>query len=216
MSQIFHPSTNTISRVSLFGLLLFVAFLGWLVMAIDRSSSVTRQRAILEQPVPFSHDHHVGEVGIDCRYCHSSVERSSAAGMPATTTCMGCHSVLFADAPILEPVRASLRDERPIAWTRVYDLPDFVYFDHSIHVAKGIGCTSCHGEIGRMPLTVKASSLKMEWCVACHRDPARHVRPREEVFNPRWDPTTISDQERARLAREYRVQSKTSCSVCHR
>jgi hypothetical protein len=216
MSQIFHPSTNTISRVSLFGLLIFVAFLGWLAMAIDRSSTVTRQQVIVEQPVPFSHDHHVGEEGIDCRYCHSSVERSSSAGMPSTATCMGCHSVLFADAPMLEPVRASLRDEQPIAWTRVYDLPDFVYFDHSIHVAKGIGCTTCHGEIGRMPLTVKASSLKMEWCVACHRDPARHVRPREEVFNPHWDPSSIGDDERARLVTEYRVQSKTSCSVCHR
>jgi hypothetical protein len=216
MSQIFHPSTNTISRVSLFGLLLFVAFVGWLAMAIDRSSSVTRQQVIVEQPVPFSHDHHVGEVGIDCRYCHNSVEQSGAAGMPATATCMGCHSVLFADAPMLEPVRASLRDERPIAWTRVYDLPDFVYFDHSIHVAKGIGCTSCHGDIGRMPLTVKASSLKMEWCLACHRDPVQHVRPREEVFNPRWDPRDLSDDDRARLAAEYQVQSKTSCSVCHR
>jgi hypothetical protein len=216
MSQIFHPSTNTISRVSIFGLLFFLGLLGWLVMAIDRSSAVTRQQSILEQPVPFSHDHHVGEVGIDCRYCHSSVETSGFAGMPATATCMGCHSVLFADAPILEPVRASLRDDKPIEWTRVYDLPDFVYFNHSIHVAKGIGCTSCHGEIARMPLTVKASSLKMEWCLSCHRDPARHVRPREEVFNPNWDPSTLSEERRAELVAEYRVQSKTSCSVCHR
>jgi len=216
MSQIFHPSTNTISRVSLFGLVFFVGFLGWLVMALDRSSTVTRQQQILEQPVPFSHDHHVGEVGIDCRYCHSTVEKSSFAGMPATATCMGCHSVLFADAPILEPVRASLRENEPIEWTRVYDLPDFVYFNHSIHVAKGIGCTSCHGEIGRMPLTLKASSLKMEWCVACHRDPAQHVRPRSEVFNPDWDPATLSETQRAALVEEYRIQSKTSCSVCHR
>jgi hypothetical protein len=216
MSQIFHPSTNTISRVSIFGLLLFVALLGWLAMAIDRSSTVTRQQVIVEQPVPFSHDHHVGEVGIDCRYCHTSVERSGFAGMPSTSTCMGCHSLLFADAAILEPVRASLREAQPIAWTRVYDLPDFVYFNHSIHLAKGIGCTSCHGNIGRMPLTVKASSLKMEWCVACHRDPAQHVRPREEVFNPFWDPALLSAAQRAALVTEYRVQSKTSCSVCHR
>ena len=219
MSQIFHPSTNTISRVSLFGLIFFVAFLGWLVMALDRSSTVTRQQQILEQPVPFSHDHHVGEVGIDCRYCHSTVEKSSFAGMPATSTCMGCHSLLFADAPILEPVRASLRDNKAIEWTRVYDLPDFVYFNHSIHVAKGIGCTSCHGDIGRMPLTVKAASLQMEWCVACHRDPAAQVRPRSEVFNPRWDPTTLSDAQRAALFAEYRIRDAatlTSCSTCHR
>jgi hypothetical protein len=219
MSQIFHPSTNTISRVSLFGLVFFVGFLGWLVMALDRSSTVTREQQILEQPIPFSHDHHVGEVGIDCRYCHSTVEKSSFAGMPATATCMGCHSVLFADAPILEPVRASLRENKPIEWTRVYDLPDFVYFNHSIHVAKGIGCTSCHGDIGRMPLTVKAASLQMEWCVACHRDPAAQVRPRSEVFNPRWDPTTLSDAQRAALFAEYRIRDAatlTSCSTCHR
>ena len=216
MSQIFHPSTNTISRVSLFGLVFFVGLAGWLVMALDRSSTVTRQQQILEQPIPFSHDHHVGQVGIDCRYCHSTVETRSFAGLPATATCMGCHAVLFADAPILEPVRASLRENKPIEWTRVYDLPDFVYFNHSIHVAKGIGCTSCHGEISRMPLTLKASSLKMEWCVACHRDPAQHVRPRSEVFNPAWDPAPLSQTQRAALVQEYRIQRKTSGSVCHR
>ena len=216
MSQIFHPSTNTIARVSIFGLVFFVAIAGWLVMALDRSSTVTRQQQVIEQPVPFSHDHHVGEVGIDCRYCHSTVEKSSFAGMPATSTCMGCHSILFSDAPILEPVRASFRDSKPIEWNRVYDLPDFVYFNHSIHVAKGIGCTTCHGEIGRMPLTWKASSLKMEWCIACHRDPAKFVRPREEVFNPDWEPSTLSSAQRAALVKEYRITSKTSCSVCHR
>jgi hypothetical protein len=219
MSQIFHPSTNTISRVSLFGLVFFIAFLGWLVMAIDRSSTVTREAAVLEQPVPFSHDHHVGEEGIDCRYCHNTVEQSAFAGMPSTATCMGCHSLIFPDAPILEPVRASLRDNTPIAWTRVYDLPDFVYFNHSIHVAKGIGCTTCHGAIGRMPLTVKAASLQMEWCVSCHRDPAAQVRPRSEVFNPQWNPGSLSDAQRSALASEYRIRDEatlTSCSVCHR
>ena len=216
MSQIFHPSTNTIARVSIFGLLFFVAFLGWLVMAVDRSSAVTRQNQVIEQPVPFSHDHHVGEVGLDCRYCHSAVEKSASAGMPSTATCMGCHSVLFAEEPILEPVRASFRDSRPIEWNRVYDLPDFAYFNHSIHVAKGMGCTTCHGDIGKMPLTWKASSLQMEWCLECHRDPARFVRPRSEVFNPDWDPASLSAPERAALITEYRIQSKTSCSVCHR
>ena len=217
MSQIFQPSTNTIARVSLFGLVFFVAFAGWLVMALDRSSTVTREQQILEQPVPFSHDHHVGEVGIDCRYCHSTVEKSAFAGMPATSTCMGCHSVLFADAPILEPVRASLREEKPIEWTRVYDLPDFVYFNHSIHVAKGIGCTSCHGDIGRMPLTVKAASLKMEWCLACHRAPEKHLRPRERVFDMAWEPPAAEAAALgAKLAAERGVESPTSCSTCHR
>ena len=216
MAQIFHPSTNTISRVSIFGLVFFVGLAGWVVMALDRSSAVTRERQVVEQPVPFSHDHHVGEEGIDCRYCHTSVETSAFAGIPPTSTCMGRHSVLFADSPMLEPVRASLRDGKPLAWTRVYDLPDFVYFNHSIHLTKGIGCTTCHGEINRMPLTWKAASLKMEWCLACHRDPARFVRPREEVFNAKWNPDSLNAAQRAALVKEYRITSKTSCSVCHR
>jgi hypothetical protein len=129
---------------------------------------------------------------------------------------MSCHSVLFADAPMLEPVRESFRSDRPIEWTRVYDLPDFVYFDHSIHVAKGVGCTTCHGPIDRMPLTWKAASLKMEWCLACHRDPAQQIRPRSEVFAVDWNPASLTTEERLALAAEYNVQSKTSCSTCHR
>lgn len=216
MSQIFHPSTNTISRVSLFGAVFVIGLAGWAAMAIDRSAMVTREGIIIEQPVPFSHDHHVGEAGIDCRYCHATVEESSFAGMPSTSTCMNCHSILFDDAEMLEPVRASQRTGEPLAWNRVYDLPDFVYFDHSIHVAKGIGCTTCHGEIDEMPLTVKAASLKMEWCLDCHRDPLEHVRPREAVFDVDWDPATLSQEERERLAEEYHLTSEMSCSVCHR
>ncbi len=178
MSQIFHPSTNTLAKASIFGAIFVLAFLGWLAAALDRSGVVTRENVVREQPVPFSHDHHVGEVGIDCRYCHPSVEESSFAGIPPTATCMNCHSILFDDAPMLEPVRASFRDGTPLAWTRVYDLPDFVYFDHSVHVAKGIGCTSCHGEIDKMPLTFKASSLKMESGIAPRPAPRSGVRRR--------------------------------------
>lgn len=216
MSQIFHPSTNTLARVSIFGAVFVVAFVGWLAAALDRSGVVTREGVIREQPIPFSHDHHVGEVGIDCRYCHTSVEESSFAGIPSTAVCMNCHSMLFDDSPMLEPVRESFRTGRPIEWTRVYDLPDFVYFDHGIHVQKGIGCTTCHGQIDEMPLTWKAESLKMEWCLACHRDPARHVRPREEVFDVDWNPDDLAADERRALASEYGLQSKTSCSTCHR
>ncbi|MBZ0112851.1 MAG: cytochrome c3 family protein [Thermoanaerobaculia bacterium] len=216
MSQIFHPSTNTISRVSIFAVVLTVAFAGWIAAALDRSAIVTRKNVILEQPVPFSHDHHVGEIGIDCRYCHTSVETSAFAGLPPTSTCMNCHNELFKDSPMLEPVRESFRSGQPIEWTRVNDVPDFVYFNHSIHVAKGIGCTSCHGKINKMPITWKAESLKMEWCLACHRDPAQQVRPREEVFNVNWDPSSITDVRRAELIDEYNIQSKTSCSTCHR
>jgi hypothetical protein len=216
MSQIFHPSTNTISRVSIYGAVFLVAGLGWLFSAIDRSSYATGKDVVVEQPVPFSHDHHVGEIGIDCRYCHTSVETSSSAGMPSTAVCMNCHSVLFADAPLLEPVRASFRDEVPIAWTRVYDLPDFVYFDHSIHVAKGVGCVSCHGRIDKMPLTWRVNTLQMEWCLSCHRDPASQIRPRDKVFDVAWQPEDGFAEEQAKLAEEYGVKSKMSCSVCHR
>lgn len=216
MSQIFHPSTNFLSKASIFGALVAVGLAVWVAMMLDRSAMVTREGVMLEQPVPFSHDHHVGEVGLDCRYCHGSVEESSFAGMPSTATCMNCHSVLFADSPMLEPVRASFRDDVPLAWNRVYDVPDFVYFDHSIHVAKGIGCTTCHGKIDEMPLTMKAVSLKMEWCLACHREPERFVRPREEVFAVDWKPASLSREARADLVEAYDIQSKTSCSTCHR
>ena len=216
MSQIFHPSTNTLAKASIFGAILVVAFGGWLAAALDRSGVITRENVIREQPVPFSHDHHVGEVGLDCRYCHTSVETSSFAGIPPTATCMSCHSVLFADAPMLEPVRESFRSDRPIEWTRVYDLPDFVYFDHSIHVAKGVGCTTCHGPIDRMPLTWKAASLKMEWCLACHRNPERFVRPREEVYTMGWEPPPGESGLGARLVEEYGIESLESCSICHR
>jgi hypothetical protein len=215
MPQIFHPSTNTISRVSIFGAVFFIGLVVWLLMAIDRSAAVTRINVVRDQPIPFSHAHHVGEIGLHCLMCHPTVEQAPFAGMPSTETCMGCHQILFADSPMLEPVFESFRTGEPIRWTRVYDLPDFAAFDHSIHVAKGIGCTACHGEIHRMPLTWKAETLKMEWCLECHRNPVRYVRPREEVFNVHWDPASLSRAQRQALVEEYRIESKTSCSICH-
>ena len=140
--QIFHHSTNTISRVSIYGAVFILALLGGVLYAIELSPIYTRVNEAREQPVPFSHKHHAGELGIDCRYCHTSVEKSSFAGLPPTQTCMTCHSQIWTNAPMLEPVRASYRTNQSIAWTRVNALPDFVYFDHSIHVSKGIGCTT--------------------------------------------------------------------------
>jgi hypothetical protein len=218
MSQIFHRSTNTISRVSIYAAVFVVGGLLWLLMALDRSPYTTKQGIVLTQPVPFSHEHHVAGLGIDCRYCHTSVETSRFAGIPPTATCINCHKLIWADSDMLEPVRASLRDERPIVWTRVHDLPDFAYFDHSIHVAKGVGCASCHGRVDQMPLMRQAAPLQMEWCVACHRHPETEVRPRAEVFNMKWEAT-----DRAvlgpRLVKEYGIRSArdlTSCSTCHR
>ena len=218
MSQIFHRSTNTISRVSIYAAVFVLAGLTWVLMALDRSPYTTKQGIVLSQPVPFSHEHHVAGLGLDCRYCHTSVETSRFAGIPPTATCMNCHKLIWADSDMLEPVRASLRDERPIVWTRVHDLPDFAYFDHSIHVAKGIGCVSCHGRVDQMPLMRQAAPLQMEWCLACHRHPEAQVRPRAEVFNLNW---AAADQASLgpRLVKEYGIRSVrdlTSCSTCHR
>lgn len=217
--QIFHRSTNTIAKVTIFGAVFFLAFFTWMFSALLRSSYATGQGVIKNQPVPFSHAHHVKGLGIDCRYCHTTVEESSYAGMPATETCINCHKQIWSTADMLEPVRASFANNVPIEWVRVHDLPDFVYFNHSIHVAKGIGCATCHGDVGDMPLMLQASPLTMEWCLACHRDPAQYVRPREEVFNLEWQPPADPREAtalRARLIEEYDVESLTSCSTCHR
>ncbi len=173
MAQIFHHSTNTIARVSIYGSVILIALLGYAVNVINNTSYVTEVHNARPQPVPFSHKHHVGELGLDCRYCHTSVEVSSSAGMPPTQTCMACHSQIWTTAPMLEPVRASLRDSTPISWTRVNALPDFVYFNHSIHIAKGVGCTTCHGPIAEMNITWRAESLYMRWCLDCHNCPGK-------------------------------------------
>jgi hypothetical protein len=230
--QIFHHSTNTISRVSIYGAVFILALLGGVLYAIELSPIYTRVNEAREQPVPFSHKHHAGELGIDCRYCHTSVEKSSFAGLPPTQTCMTCHSQIWTNAPMLEPVRASYRDDKSIAWTRVNALPDFVYFDHSIHVSKGIGCTTCHGQVAEMPLTWKANTLYMEWCLDCHRAPEKNLRPRDQVFNMRYeqpssdkpvvlDGRIYTDQLSlgTDLVKKYKLRTVTditSCSTCHR
>src|SRR2546423_3133226 len=188
MAQIFHRSTNTLSRVSIFGAVFIIAVLTTVISILIRSPYFTEARVVRVQPVPFSHKHHVSGIGIDCRYCHTSVEESSFAGIPPTATCMNCHAQIFSTSPYLEPIRESFRTGRSIEWTRVHDLPDFVYFNHSIHVHKGVGCTTCHGQIDRMPLTWQVQSLQMEWCVDCHRNPERYVRPRETVFRVDYAP----------------------------
>jgi len=216
MPQIFHRSANTLSKVSLFGVLALVGSLLLLAMVLGRSSYVTRQNEYVVQPIQFSHMHHVTDDGIDCRYCHTSVETSPFAGIPPTKTCMNCHSQLFNTEPILEPVRASFREDRPLHWVRVHDLPDFVYFNHSIHVKKGMGCETCHGRIDQMPLTAQARTLQMEWCLNCHRNPEQFVRPRSEITTMGYRPPERQDVIGPRLVKEYGIQSLTSCSTCHR
>ena len=216
MAQIFHHSTNLISRLSIYGGAFFLGLLGYALYAIGMSPWYTDVNVAREQPVPFSHKHHVGELGIDCRYCHTSVEKSSFAGVPPTQTCMTCHSQIWTNAAMLEPVRASYRDDKSISWTRVNALPDFVYFDHSIHVHKGIGCTTCHGEIAAMPITWRANTLYMSWCLDCHRAPENYVRPRSEVFNPNYVVPANQAELGAKLVQEYKIQKLTNCSTCHR
>lgn len=172
-----------------------------------------------EQPVPFSHKHH-SNMGIDCRYCHTSVEESSFAGIPPTKTCMNCHSMIFADQKILEPVRESWKTGESLQWNRVHDLPQFVYFDHSIHVAKGIGCSTCHGRVDEMPLMRKENTLYMGWCLNCHRAPENFVRPKDKVFDMAWTPPANQAEVGKELLKEYKVDTAhyrmLDCNLCHR
>src|SRR5215467_9634113 len=175
--QIFHRSANVISRASIYAGIFTAAFVLWACINFQRSPYVTYAGIVRPQPAPFSHEHHVAALGIDCRYCHTSVEESSFAGIPPTKTCMNCHAQMWTSADMLAPVRYSFHSGKSIQWVRVHDLPDFVYFNHSIHVAKGIGCYSCHGPIDEMPLTYAENTLQMEWCLDCHREPEKFLRP---------------------------------------
>lgn len=214
--QIFHRSANTISRVSIFGGLFILAGLLALIAELDRTPWVTEAHVAREQPIQFSHERHVAGNGIDCRYCHTAVEDSSFAGIPPTKTCMNCHSEIFSSSPFLAPIRDSFANNKPLQWTRVHDLPDFVYFNHSIHVNKGVGCTTCHGQVDRMPLMMQEASLKMEWCLDCHRNPEKYVRPRDQVFSVDYKAPSNQDELGARLVKEYDIKKLTSCSTCHR
>ena len=216
MAQIFDRSSNALARMSLILTGLIVIALGVTLDQLQRSPWVTRQGQRADQPVPFSHKHHAGELGIDCRYCHTSVETSWNAGFPPTQTCMNCHSQIWALSPVLEPVRSSWHTGESIEWTKIYDLPDFVYFNHSIHIAKGIGCVSCHGRIDKMNLTAQQPSLHMEWCLECHRDPARYVRPRSEVFNMDWQPPADDPAFGEKLVAAHDIQRRDDCTTCHR
>jgi hypothetical protein len=219
MSQVFPKSANTWSKGSIIAIVFVLLGLGLVVLTIQRSDFVTTANAFVEQPVQFSHQHHAGGIGIECRYCHTSVEVSPSAGIPPTKTCINCHSQIWATSPYLEPVRASFRDDKPLNWNRVHDLPDFVYFNHSIHVRKGVGCETCHGRVDRMPLMIQKSSLQMEWCLDCHRDPAKYVRPRDQITTMGYVPAVAQAELGPQLVREYKIADRerlTNCSVCHR
>lgn len=215
MPQVFSKRAELGVKLVLAALFLLVPAL--VAFALWRESSYQALGEPVAQPIAFSHKHHVGDDGIDCRYCHTTVETSRHAGLPSTHVCLSCHSQLYNDAAVLQPLRDSARTGQPIAWRRVHSLPDFVFFDHSVHVAKGVACLECHGHIDQMPLTWRAQPLQMQWCVACHRDPARHLRPPRDVFDMRS--TRLTGQDAQNLARTLRLESRqrrTDCSTCHR
>jgi hypothetical protein len=219
MAQVFHPSTNTFAKVTIFGALFIVAGLAFAWDRVNRSPYVTEQDVVRDQPVPFSHEHHVSGLGIDCRYCHTSVEKSSFAGIPATEICMSCHSQIWKDSPMLEPVRNSFRTGERLKWTRVHDLPDFAYFNHSIHIAKGIGCENCHGRVDKMPLMRRDASLQMSWCLNCHEHPDPNLRPLDAIFKFGPESARLREsQNQSTLAEEYRIDAKPllDCWICHR
>lgn len=217
MPQLFPRSANAFSRFTIFGAVFLLGGIGYVGTEINRSGYGTQTDVYVDQPVPFSHQHHVGQLGLDCRYCHTSVETSAVAGVPPTKTCMNCHSQVWTNAPMLEPVRESFRTDASIEWVKVHDLPDFVYFDHSIHVAKGVACETCHGPVNDMPLVYKANTLFMDWCLECHRNPEKYVRPKDAVFEFGWEPPGGDQMALGKaLVAQNDIQPKTDCSTCHR
>jgi hypothetical protein len=218
MAQLFHPSVKVISRASIVLALIVFGVITFVSIEIYRSGYTTNVNSPRAQPVPFSHQHHVSGLGLNCVYCHTSVEESSFAGIPPTHTCMTCHSQIWNTSPMLEPVRESYRTQKPLQWIRVNDLPDFVYFNHSIHINKGVGCETCHGHVEDMPLTWRQHTLFMSWCLDCHRAPEKYLRPREEVLNMNWKPKEDQLTLGRRLVKEYNIQVDriTDCSTCHR
>jgi hypothetical protein len=192
MAQVFDRNSNALARASLVLTGLIVISLGVALNSLQRSPWVTRQGQRPDQPIPFSHKHHVEGLGLQCQYCHTTVEKSSYAGIPPTKTCMNCHSEIWTNADMLQPIRTSWATGASINWIRVHDLPDYVYFNHEIHVNKGIGCASCHGRVDLMPLMYEENSLQMEWCLNCHRNPATNLRPTSEIYNMAWAGPTSS------------------------
>jgi hypothetical protein len=215
MPQIFSRSANIYSRASI--LFAGVVLIATVLIGGNVTPYTHRLKVAIDQPAPFSHKHHVTELGIDCRYCHTSVEKGPFAGIPATETCYTCHSQIWTNSPLLQPVRDSYASGVPIEWNRV-NVPKFVYFDHSIHIEKGVSCYTCHGPIDEMNLTYKENAMQMLWCLDCHREPEQFVRPKEEIYNPKY----VVPKEHAAIGRmlveKYGINKEqiTNCWVCHR
>ncbi|HEX9018103.1 MAG TPA: cytochrome c3 family protein [Anaerolineaceae bacterium] len=219
MPPIFPPRSNTIARASILAVLvLLVVVTGGLVWYVH-SSTFTQVGVTIPQPVPFPHSFHVGVVGLNCRYCHESVDKSSFAGMPPTETCMSCHSIIKTSSPLLAPVRDSYKTGQPVQWNRVYKVPDYVYFNHEIHVNKGVACETCHGRVDQQATAVRVKYFYMSWCLDCHRDPTQYLRPKDKVYEMGYTPSGDQKTVGAQLVKDYNVMPPsqlTNCSICHR
>ncbi len=219
MRQLFAPGADAIFRLIILsgiGLVLLVSLVLFGLAYSDYAGAVGLAPV---QPVPFSHKHHSGELGLDCRNCHQSVEVQATAGLPPTHTCMTCHSQIWTGSDMLAPVRESLAKNAPLQWARVNRLPDYVYFNHSIHVSKGVGCSSCHGAMDRMQLTFPAKSFTMSFCITCHRAPQNYLRPAAEIWNMEWSPPSDQKALGTALVEQHHIAGAarlTDCSICHR
>jgi hypothetical protein len=219
MSQLFRPRADAVFRFVLWTMLIGGVVALVTAEGLAHSEYLTGRDITQPQPTEFSHQHHAGELGIDCRYCHTTVEAAASAGMPATHTCMTCHSQIWTGAAMLEPVRASLAKDTPLVWNRVGRLPGYVYFDHSIHIAKGVGCTSCHGDVTHMQMTYQPHAFSMDFCVSCHSAPQNALRPKDQVFNMEWQPPADQAKRGRALLAQYHINTSgllLDCSTCHR
>lgn len=215
MAALFPRWSNTVARLTA-GTLLATPIVGiGALMLYVRTPLVTGQAHPVEQPVEFDHRHHVGDEGIDCRYCHTTVESGPSAGIPSTSLCMSCHNQIWNKSPLTQVVRSHYFSDRPIPWNRVHNLPDFVYFNHAIHVNKGVGCSTCHGRVDQMAAVEQVAPLTMSWCLECHRAPEQHLRPLDQITSMTWEPSANPDEGKV-LARTYGVHTRTSCTTCHR
>lgn len=219
MSQLFQPRADAIFRFALWCTALG-ALAGLITIeSLSHSDWLTGRGLVEAQPTEFSHQHHAGELGIGCRYCHTTVEREATAGMPPTYTCMTCHSQIWTGARMLKAVRESLATNTPIEWQRVGRLPEYVYFDHSVHVNNGIGCSSCHGDMDHMQMTYQPHAFSMDFCVSCHRNPQDFLRPKDKIFDMQWAPANDQEKLGRALMTKYHIESPsllTGCSTCHR
>lgn len=218
MAQIFHPSMKVISRASIISVLIVLLVVGYIAQELFSSGYTTNVNTAVEQPIPFSHEHHVNGLGIQCGYCHTTAEKAAFAGIPPTHTCMTCHSQIWNTSPMLAPVRSSYATGKPLEWVRVHDLPDFAYFNHSIHIKKGMSCQVCHGDVNTMPLTWRTNTLHMAWCLDCHRAPEKYIRPRGEIYNFSYKQPDDQLTFGRTLVKEYNVKTAqlSDCSICHR